>query len=158
MAESPIEKAIRETDAHVADARAATRLRNLWHYLRASELERWAKARGLVGDTDQLMRLYFEKVIKDPDAIVLSGETDSIAEKGGLERVIMHAVYVGIAWRIVCPDGGHRRTMQIPDLEIANRALVSHCTEIDLDADIQTPCPGGDHRLEKLPPLTNPTF
>jgi hypothetical protein len=152
MAEvNPIEKAIRESMDQIAAAKTATRKRNLWAYIRADELEKWAKNRGIVGDTEHKMRTYFQRSIRDPDnAHVTSGHDHS----GNL----LHAVYVGIAWRVVCPDGGHRRTADIPDLELANRALTAPCTEIDLDADTQTPCPGGDHTLEKLPPLTDPTF
>jgi len=149
---NPVEKAIRESAAHVASARAATRTRNLWFYLRATELEKWARSRGLVGDTDQLMRKYFENAIKDDPATapVVTG-TD---ENG----IVMHAVYVGIAWCVVCPDGNQRRTIAIQDLELAKKAVTAPCTEIDLDADTQVPCPGGEHRLEKLPPLTDPVF
>lgn len=152
MAEgNPIEKAIRESEAHIASARAATRKRNLWAYLRASELEKWARNRSIVGDVEQLMRKYFEKAIKDPDnAPVVSGRDDM----GNL----IHAVYVGIAWSVICPDGACRRTAPIPDLEIAKKAVDAPCEEIDLDAEVQTPCPGGQHRLEKLPPLSDPSF
>lgn len=152
---NPVEKAIRESAAQVAIAKAATRKRNLWAYIRADELTKWARARGLVGDGDQLARKYFENTIKDPDAPPVVEGTDPMGNK-------LYAVYVGIAWKLLCPDGACRFTTEFVDLEMANQVLAKRdktCDVIDMDAEIQTPCPGGAHKLEKLArPIVEPTF
>lgn len=59
--ENPVAKAMAESATTIAIARAETRKRNKWTYIRKADLHEWAKREGKEGSDEVLMREYFRE-------------------------------------------------------------------------------------------------
>lgn len=79
MEENPMLKVQKETEAAVASAKAETRARRKWAYVRENVLLAWAKRKGIqipiveggaLAITDDIIRQFFEKDIEDAGAVV----------------------------------------------------------------------------------------
>lgn len=140
-----------ETEALINNAKSETRKRRLWAYVRDETLVAWMKNNGRFANRDYtiMVREYYAGVFEDPEAVVIRG-VDSAGH-------ICYAVWTALEWEVVCPDGGHRCTMQYADRAKADKKASGACS-IDFDADVQTPCPGGEHSVEKVKPYTEPVF
>jgi hypothetical protein len=117
-----------ETEALINNARGETRKRR---------------------DTTVMVREYYAGFFADSEAVVVRGE-DSAGH-------VCYAVWIPLEWCVVCPDGGHRCTMRYDEKERADKKAAGKCL-VDFDADVQTPCPGGMHTVDKVAPYTEPVF